>query len=416
MNMQAKTKIVISVFTFIFLVITIMTAISYNNFKTSSETVKKNELEIIAQAVGKAVDVKMGEYFGSLELASKLFNNTAGLSGDALVDLRTNILKNLKANTDTLVAYYALNNGDTFNLKGYIPGFNEKAVKREWFIRIQNGEKRIVTTPYKSLEGDIVMAAGVPLLENGKVAGNINVNLKLSTITDFTNGLLAFDKIILTREDGYIMAHKNNELIGKSLWDVIPDLEQYASKTENGQLDFEFENELYDASLFNIEGLKWKVWVFENDSIITADSTENLYTSIAQAVVALILSAVMVNLLTNVLVFKPMRSMTTAMDGLANGNLETTVPALDQQDEIGEMAQSVQVFKDNAQRVKHLEAEQVAQAKAAEEQRRQEMHNTADKFEAEVQGIVGIVNSASDELRDLGFQYVRCGRKRWCSL
>lgn len=401
MNIKAKTKIIGSVLLFIFIIVSLMTTMSYHNFKVSSETTKKDELNIIAQSVGQAVHVKMNEYFSSLELASKMFHKTQGLSEEETYQYRKDLLLNLRANTNTLQSYYAFKDGSTYIPKGLIPNFNEKALKREWYIRIHAGEKRIVTTPYVSSEGNNVMAAGVPLFENNKVIGNINVNLKLSAITGFTNNFLAFDKIILTRADGYIMAHKDNTLIGKSLWEVMPNLQQFASNQKNMHITFDHNDKSYDGSLYNIEGLNWKVWVFEDQDVITADSTDNLYTGIIQAVIALILSAVAVSFLSNSLIFNALRGMTNAMHQLANGNLNTNIPALDQSDEIGEMAKSVQVFKDNAIRVKHLEASQAAQEKAAEEKRRQEMHATADQFEASVTEIVLSVSKAADQLRDL---------------
>ncbi len=47
-------------------------------------------------------------------------------------------------------------------------------------------------------------------------------------------------------------------------------------------------------------------------------------------------------------IVKPVVGMTHTMTDLAAGNLTVTVPALSNQDEIGEMAKAVQVFKDNA--------------------------------------------------------------------
>jgi len=95
----------------------------------------------------------------------------------------------------------------------------------------------------------------------------------------------------------------------------------------------------------------------------------------------------------------PIRTMTAAMTQLAKGDLAATIPAQDQRDEIGHMAQAVQVFKDNALRVKALEAEQ----KAAEEQARLDkvraMNDLADRFQAQVGGIVDSVSAAASEMQ-----------------
>ncbi|MBP2232170.1 methyl-accepting chemotaxis protein [Azospirillum agricola] len=75
-------------------------------------------------------------------------------------------------------------------------------------------------------------------------------------------------------------------------------------------------------------------------------------------------------------IVKPVVSMTHTMTDLAAGNLTVIVPALSNQDEIGEMAKAVQVFKDNAIEKKRMdEAERdrlEAERRAAEAQRARE--------------------------------------------
>ncbi|MFK5980995.1 MAG: HAMP domain-containing methyl-accepting chemotaxis protein [Rhizobiaceae bacterium] len=63
----------------------------------------------------------------------------------------------------------------------------------------------------------------------------------------------------------------------------------------------------------------------------------------------------------------PLTNMTTAMNKLAEGDLEIVVPGTERHDEIGEMAGAVQIFKENALNNKRLEAEQIEQKKLAEE-------------------------------------------------
>jgi len=95
---------------------------------------------------------------------------------------------------------------------------------------------------------------------------------------------------------------------------------------------------------------------------------------------------------------KPVVSMTDAMTELAEGNLNTEISVQGRGDEIGEMAAAVQVFKDNAIRVKKMEDEAEAQAKRAEEEKRQLMNKMADDFEASVGGVVESVSSAAKQM------------------
>jgi hemerythrin-like metal-binding protein len=95
----------------------------------------------------------------------------------------------------------------------------------------------------------------------------------------------------------------------------------------------------------------------------------------------------------------PIKHMTSAMHRLAGGDLKSEIPDQDSSDEIGEMASAVQVFKDNAIRVKRLEAEQEEQKRQAAEQRHAAMLQLADTFEQSVGGIIETVTSAATQLQ-----------------
>jgi len=89
---------------------------------------------------------------------------------------------------------------------------------------------------------------------------------------------------------------------------------------------------------------------------------------IGGVVLALIISAAMAFLLTNLL-GKPLLSMTSAMRRLAGGDTSIIVPAVGRKDEVGQMASAVVAFKDAAIANARLEAEAVAQRQATEDER-----------------------------------------------
>jgi methyl-accepting chemotaxis protein len=95
----------------------------------------------------------------------------------------------------------------------------------------------------------------------------------------------------------------------------------------------------------------------------------------------------------------PLSRMSDVMRQLAGGDRSVDVPCIGRVDEIGEMAASVQVFKDNAIEKERLEKEQVAAERRAQEERRQAMNTMADNFEGSVKGMVDTVASASTEMQ-----------------
>ena len=92
---------------------------------------------------------------------------------------------------------------------------------------------------------------------------------------------------------------------------------------------------------------------------------------------------------------KPLGLLGDRMQALADGKLDGEIPGIGRGDEVGAMAATVQIFKDNAVRIRGLEkAEAEAQARAAAE-RRSAMENIASDFERSVNGIVRSVSSAA---------------------
>ncbi len=98
-------------------------------------------------------------------------------------------------------------------------------------------------------------------------------------------------------------------------------------------------------------------------------------------------------------VSRPVNLMTGAMRRLADGDLEVTVPARGRLDEIGEMAETVQVFKDSALEKVRMEREQEEAERRAEEERRATLVKLADQFETSVGEVVEQVSSAAAEMK-----------------
>ncbi len=96
---------------------------------------------------------------------------------------------------------------------------------------------------------------------------------------------------------------------------------------------------------------------------------------------------------------RPIVRLTGVMERLAEGRLDQDVPAAERGDEIGQMARTVRVFKDNAMRVQELSREQESlRARAVEDQRRA-MRTLAADLEASVKAVMGDVVRSADSMR-----------------
>ena len=86
------------------------------------------------------------------------------------------------------------------------------------------------------------------------------------------------------------------------------------------------------------------------------------------------------------------------MQRLAAGDLAISVSGTDRRDEVGEMAATVQVFKDNALEMERLKVEQKEAEQRASEEKRKAMHQLGSDFEASVGEVVQTVSSAATEM------------------
>ena len=126
-----------------------------------------------------------------------------------------------------------------------------------------------------------------------------------------------------------------------------------------------------------------------------ADARTNAIIMIAVSLVAVMLLGTWIAIKGLV---APLKALTGTMDTLAGGQLETTVPGTDRKDELGEMAKSVETFRQGLLEVERLKADQEAAKARAEVEKRAAMNALADQFQASVGTVVGTLSSASTEL------------------
>ena len=97
-------------------------------------------------------------------------------------------------------------------------------------------------------------------------------------------------------------------------------------------------------------------------------------------------------------VVSPTKSLTLAVQRLAQGDSGVTIPAIRSHDEIGAMAESVEVFKANAVRMEVMQAERADADRRSSAEKHATMEKLAADFEASVGEIVHSVSSASTEM------------------
>jgi methyl-accepting chemotaxis protein len=122
-------------------------------------------------------------------------------------------------------------------------------------------------------------------------------------------------------------------------------------------------------------------------------------TTMVSAVVAVLLS-VIVSMLLGRLTSRPILAMTAAMRRLAGGDLETSIPATDRRDEVGQMAQAMLVFKSNAQEARRLQAA-ADEANALKARKQAAMDRHTQEFGTSAAGVMASLGRSAEAMRQI---------------
>jgi len=170
----------------------------------------------------------------------------------------------------------------------------------------------------------------------------------------------------LTGQAGVFAAHREN----------------LAARSELEKLQVE-SNAIEASHLAGLESARQAVEKLNDEAKATATQViARALTTIGVVVVVGLTVGIAFSLVFSARIIGPVRRLTSAMSRLAEGALDVQVPERDRVDEIGNMADALQVFKENAIRVHTLEAEQKEMEARAAAERSAEMQRVADAFEA----------------------------------
>ncbi len=240
--------------------------------------------------------------------------------------------------------------------------------------------KTVLTEPYNDAStGGLIITAAIPVSVNGKLAGvtgsdfSLDSLVKMITSVDAGKDGYAF----LVSKDGKILIHPDAKFVDKPLTDLFkvdtPVISSAISQTE-------IDGKGKITSFIPVAGLPSVDWylgfVVDSDVAYGAIGQFRMAATIATILAATIMIGLLATVLSRFIV-RPVTQMTSAMEGLAAGNLEVAIPGQERTDQIGSMAAAVAVFRSNAMERLRLEGDA--------EQKRNERERLAAKDAADIQ-------------------------------
>ena len=285
-----------------------------------------------------------------------------------------------------------------------------------WFYGAYKSGKAYMTDPYSwDMGGKTVVGVsiGAPIKDGNKTVGVAGTDLILTRLSDMLAKVkpLGTGSVHLLSQSGKWIAHPDGSLLGKD-WSEGRSQADLAHKGEllaavkNGR---PFEYEGYSNSLgedvmrivtpieLGETGKKLALIVSVPTATLEVASKE-ITLSVILAGIALILAvAGALYLVGQSIIRKPMGVTIDSIRSLINRDYGVKLHYLDRKDEIGQINQSLEVFRDSAQRAEQLGAEQEREQK--EQIKRAEMVNQlAIDFDKQVTTLLDTVSGSVNSL------------------
>jgi methyl-accepting chemotaxis protein len=130
-------------------------------------------------------------------------------------------------------------------------------------------------------------------------------------------------------------------------------------------------------------------------AVAAADSQRNLLIGTA----IILAAAVLLAFLLGRGLSRPLRAITSVMNRLSSGETDVTIPGGDRKDELGSMAATVDVFRRNMIEANSLREAQEAAKAHSESEKKALQRQMADRFEADVKGVVTAVAAATKDMQ-----------------
>lgn len=274
-------------------------------------------------------------------------------------------------------------------MNGKITGLTEKQQPASTLlgnIETSVATHRIRHYRYLSSENDEVRASSLGMLQ--KEADHLRTLLggyeALATSTE--------EKALLDR-------FKATWAASEGTWAEVVRLNQAAGHDEALRHFRSEGRKTYDLSLAALEESlalnRKQVEAAREDAVAIGTNARVVTLAALVGLIGVGLIAVLISLLR---VARPIDRMTATMGRLASGDTSIEIDGQRRMDEIGEMARTVQVFKDNLIRSHQLEAEIDRTRSEGEAQRKAGLNEMASNFEAAVSSIAGMLSAAATEL------------------
>ena len=244
--MLFRTKIIITIAGLMFFGFAIFSFFTYSDTKKNTLMQVESSLTTASSSLSDYIDLLIGTKKNEVESTARFFKD---------IDIRTlhDLTEKLKETSKVLGAvdsYVAFQDGGMIwgSEKQRPQGYDPR--KLPWYSKVKEHKKISITDAYLSDTNKTWMVSIIaPIFNEDNVfVGVIGTDIALESLTKaITNVKFNGGYGVLLDAKGIILAHPNQELLGKEMQSVIPSLFSQFGQSKEGLLSYEFNgaNKLY---------------------------------------------------------------------------------------------------------------------------------------------------------------------------
>ncbi|CCG08321.1 methyl-accepting chemotaxis protein [Pararhodospirillum photometricum] len=279
----------------------------------------------------------------------------------------------------------------------------EEVKEKEYYKAAASTRSDVVTEPYLDDQTRLLMAsAAVPVLRDAQVVGVAGIDFSLSGLTDMVAAQhpLGAGYLAVISAGGLYVAHPQADKLAKPADDLPDDVRRAAMQGQTYGRMMALDGKDHYVHLFPMRfgtsNRPWAVLVVVPRAAIMAEANRLTEITLAIGLVGVFLASLGA-LVVGRGIAKPVKGMTVSMSALAGGDTSITIPAMAQQDEVGEMARAVDVFKQAMIRTQALDEAQ-RRDWAQKEARARALEALQHEFEHQGGTLIAALESAATDL------------------
>ncbi len=272
--------------------------------------------------------------------------------------------------------------------------------KSEFFASGRLGKSFVSDALKGEADGAVVVTIAAPVSDADEVTGVLYAVIDLSYFDERFVAPVKIGKtgrVLVFNEAGRAIIHPDkSQVMRLDIASLVQQRVEYAGGA--ALTEYDDANSHRMAAVQTVQDIGWTVVVDAEQAEIEAPGAKVGYTNLSLSLAILAALSIAITILLDRII-RPLRRSTEAMRLLAGGDTTIDVPALDRSDEIGEMARAIGVFKDNAIRMREMQADKEESERRTQEEKRKMMRQLSDDFEGQVKGVVEALSSSATEMQ-----------------